>query len=77
MSVRIEGIGAAAAAVSSAIGAILDWPIAFGVAGVLAVAVTVSYLSSKRSRGEGVSGGTVGQNSAVRQNKVKSVALSR
>ena len=45
MSVRVEGIGAVGAAVSSAVGAILDWPILFGVAAVLAVAVTASYFS--------------------------------
>jgi hypothetical protein len=48
MSLRIEGIGAAGAAVSTAVGAILDWPILFGIGAVLAVAATASYFSKGR-----------------------------
>ena len=50
MSVRLEGIGAAGAAVSSAVGAILDWPILFGIAIALAAASTVSFFLSRRNR---------------------------
>ena len=45
MSLRIEGIGAAGAALSTAAGAILDWPILLGIGAVLAVAATTSYFS--------------------------------
>jgi hypothetical protein len=51
MSLRLEGVGAAVAAVSSAVGALAGLPVLFGVAAILAVAATVSYFS-KRDRGD-------------------------
>jgi hypothetical protein len=80
MSLRIEGIGAVGAAASSAVGAILNWPFAFGIAAFLAIAVTAFHFSSRRGRGTGTAGSTAGQNSAEPQSQIKShgkaVALS-
>jgi hypothetical protein len=74
MSLRIEGIGAAGAAVSTAAGAILDWPILFAIATLLAVAATASYFS----KGHRVSSGLT---AATSQGQIKTgekaVAISR
>lgn len=48
MSIRVEGLGAVASATSSAIAAVLDWPILFLVAVLLAVGVTVSHFSQNK-----------------------------
>lgn len=48
MSLRIEGIGAAGAALSTAAGAILNWPILLGIGAVLAAAATTSYFYKKQ-----------------------------
>lgn len=44
---RAEGVGAAGAAVTSAVGALANSPILLGVAVVLAIAATASYLGRR------------------------------
>jgi hypothetical protein len=50
MSVRVEGLGAVAAAGTSALGALLDLPFLFAVAVLLAVGVTISHFSKNEIR---------------------------
>ena len=48
MSLRIEGIGAAGAALSTAAGAILNWPTLLGIGAVLAAATTSYFYKKQR-----------------------------
>jgi hypothetical protein len=56
-NLRLEGFGAVAATVSGAVGALLDLPLAVGVAVCLALLVTVHRISTTKSKRS--SGGVV------------------
>lgn len=57
MTLRMETIGAAGSAVTSAVGAILDLPAILAIAAVMAALSAASYLSRKNNQAGGISGG--------------------